>query len=135
MKRIIPLILAVLLLALPAAAKKRTTETGTPAISFENTTHDFGVIKEADGWIEHTFTFTNTGTAPLAIITVSASCGCTKPEFSPKPIAPGKTGTVKIRFTPAGLKGEFTRTAKVRTNIKGKAGIVVLTIEGSVIPK
>ena len=50
-------------------------------------------------------------------------------------MAPGKSAKIKIRFTPKGLKGNFTRTAKVRTNIKGKEGTVTLTISGNVIPK
>lgn len=112
-----------------------SSEKKLPEITFSEVVYDFGVIKESDGWVEHEFEFKNTGTAPLAIATVSASCGCTKPEFPHKPIAPAKTGKVKIRFTPEGLKGEFTRTAKVRTNIKGKQGTVTLTIKGNVIPK
>ena len=134
MKRLLPAIFAMIFMALPAIAKKDTGK-GSPAISFKETVHDFGTVKESDGWIEHEFEFTNTGSAPLAIATVSASCGCTKPEFPTKPIAAGKSGKIKIRFTPEGLKGGFTRTAKVRTNIKGKGGTVVLTINGTVIPK
>lgn len=134
MKRLLPVILAVVFMALPAMAKKQAAK-GAPAISFKETVYDFGTIKESDGWIEHEFEFTNTGSAPLAIVTVSASCGCTKPEFPTKPIAAGKSGKIKIRYTPAGTKGGFTRTAKVRTNIKGKEGTVVLTINGTVIPK
>ncbi len=134
MKRFLPVIFAIIFMVLPALAKKSETK-GTPAITFQETVYDFGTIKESDGWIEHEFKFTNTGTAPLAIATVSASCGCTKPEFPAKPIAAGKSGNIKIRFTPEGLKGGFTRTAKVRTNIKGKEGTVVLTIKGTVIPK
>lgn len=135
MKRILPTIIAIILTIFTSAAKTNTSAKKSPAISFAETVYDFGTIKESDGWIEHEFQFTNTGDAPLAIITVSASCGCTKPEFPTKPIAAGKTGKVKIRFTPEGLKGGFTRTAKVRTNIKGKEGNVTLTIKGTVIPK
>lgn len=130
MKKLLIVFVAALCAGLAFAAEKKSAE-----ITFDETTFDFGTIKEADGWVEHEFKFKNTGDAPLAIATVSASCGCTKPEFPKKPIAPGKTGTVKIRFTPAALKGEFARTAKVRTNIKGKQGNVTLTIKGSVIPK
>ncbi|MDE7111336.1 MAG: DUF1573 domain-containing protein [Muribaculaceae bacterium] len=133
MNRIVSLILALAATVLPALSAK--TPTKAPEVCFEETVYDFGTIKESDGWIEHEFQFTNIGTAPLAIVTVSASCGCTKPEFPHKPVAAGKSGKIKIRFTPEGLKGAFTRTAKVRTNIKGKKGNVILTIKGTVIPK
>ena len=128
-KTLLILFAAICAVAAFAADKK------APAISFDEVVYDFGTIKESDGWIEHEFKFTNTGNAPLAIATVSASCGCTKPEFPKKPIAPGKSAKIKIRFTPEGLKGYFARTAKVRTNVKGKEGTVTLTIKGSVIPK
>lgn len=138
MKKLLTIIALCLLAvggAYAADKKAEKKEKKAPAISFAETTHDFGVIKTSDGWVEHEFEFTNTGNAPLAIATVSAQCGCTKPEAPKKPIAPGKTGKIKLRFTPEGLKGNFTRTAKVRTNIKGKDSVVVLTITVNVIPK
>lgn len=134
MKRLFHAIVAVIFMVIPALAKQSETK-GTPEITFQETVYDFGTVKESAGWIEHEFKFTNTGTAPLAIATVSTSCGCTKPEFPAKPIAPGSSGKIKLRFTPEGIKGGFTRTAKVRTNIKSKEGTVVLTIKGTVIPK
>ena len=133
MKKLLSIIAIVIMAAGVFAADKNPKK--LPAISFNETSFDFGVIKESTDWVEHEFEFTNTGNAPLAIATVSASCGCTKPEFPTKPVAPGKSAKIKIRFTPKGLKGNFTRTAKVRTNIKGKEGTVTLTISGNVIPK
>ncbi|MDE6535732.1 MAG: DUF1573 domain-containing protein [Muribaculaceae bacterium] len=130
MKKILAIMLLCLMAAGVYAADKKK-----PAITFKETTHDFGVIKGFTDWVEHEFEFTNSGDAPLAIATVTANCGCTKPEFPAKPIAPGKSGKIKIRFTPKGIKGDFTRTAKVYTNIKGKDKTVILTISGNVIPK
>lgn len=136
MKKILTFIaLCLMAFGVVYAAEKNKSEKKAPVISFKETAHDFGVIKASDGWVEHEFEFTNSGNAPLAIATVSASCGCTKPEFPTKPISPGKSGKIKIRFTPEGIKGNFARTAKVRTNIKGKEGTVTLTISGNVIPK
>ena len=129
------IIAAVMLLAvgMTAWAKRKADVDGKPDIKFEQTTHDFGTVNAATKWLEHDFTFTNPGTAPLAIATVSASCGCTKPEFSTKPVQPGKSGTVKLRFTPKGLpNGKFKRVARVRTNVQGKNKTVVLTITGKV---
>lgn len=136
MNRILSLML-VALLAIPAMSAKRRSNApeGNPAIEFAVTTHDFGTVREEDGWLHTEFEFTNTGTAPLVITTCSASCGCTKPEFPTKPIAPGKTGKIKVRYTPVGVKGEFEKKVTVRTNVKGSAGKKVLTIKGVVIPK
>lgn len=136
MRKIITLLtLVVMLLPIGASAKRRTDEKGTPAIEFAETSHDFGTVKAQDGYLVYSFPFKNAGTAPLAIITVSASCGCTKPEFDPHPIAPGDSSKVTIRFNPEEFSGEFFKTATVRTNVKGRAGRVALNISGVVIPK
>src|SRR3546814_20299030 len=44
-----------------------------------NDTYDFGTVKEGEK-VEHEFTFTNTGSQPLNVSTVQASCGCTRSE-------------------------------------------------------
>ncbi|MCM1309681.1 MAG: DUF1573 domain-containing protein [Bacteroides sp.] len=109
-----------------------------PEITFEKTNHDFGTIREKDGEVTCYFNYTNTGDAPLALVTVSAPCGCTDREFSAKPLAPGKSEKIKITFDPTGKKGEFLSNIKVRTNVKdekGKKKIINLTITGVVIPK
>lgn len=130
MKKIILLICA-LICSVAAIAKN-------PEITFETMTHDFGNIREKDGKVTCVFNYTNTGDAPLALVTVSAPCGCTHREFSAKPLAPGKSDKIKITFDPAGRKGEFMSNIKVRTNVKdenGKKKIINLTITGVVIPK
>ena len=63
------------------------------------TSFDFGTIKEANGNVSHVFKIKNTGDAPLVLTRVIASCGCTTPEWTKEPIAPGKTGDIKITYT------------------------------------
>lgn len=137
MKRLmfVSMLLSALLLPAMTLAERRTSEKGSPAIEFAQTSHDFGTVKAADGFLTHGFFFKNAGTAPLTIITVSAPCGCTQPEFDPKPVAPGDSSEITLRFDPSDFSGEFTKTALVRTNVKGRAGRVTLTISGVVIPK
>lgn len=77
--------------------------------------YDFGTIKEGDN-IEHEFTFTNTGGSPLIISNVQASCGCTTPEYSKTPIAPGETGLVKVVFNSAGQVGKQHKIVTVTSN-------------------
>ena len=57
-------------------------------ISFEKKTHDFGTFPEETGKITYEFVFTNTGDAPLVLNKVSASCGCTTPEWTKEPVGP-----------------------------------------------
>lgn len=101
--------------------------------SYAEKEHDFGYIKEAKGAVSHTFELTNTGDKPLVILQVTASCGCTRPEFPTKPIKPGKKAKIKVTFNPAGRSGAFMKPVKVKTS--GNEGRTTLTIRGTIIPK
>lgn len=46
-----------------------------------------------------TFPFTNAGPAPVAILDVSTSCGCTAASVAKTVVAPGETGAVAVRYT------------------------------------
>jgi len=106
---------------------------GKPEIKFASTSHDFGTIHEKNGRVTAVYEFTNTGDAPLSIVTVTnGGCGCTKPSFPLEPIAPGKSGVIKITFDPRGRAGEFNRTVKVKTNA-GKSRNK-LTFSGVIVP-
>lgn len=108
-------------------------------ITFKSEILDFGTIKEVAGPTSRTFTFTNTGNAPLVINDVQASCGCTTPEWTKSPVLPGKTGTIKTTYDPAGRPYPFDKTITVTSNattnptvvlhIKGNVDAKVLTIE------
>lgn len=100
------------------------------AISSKATDHDFGVIKEAAGKVSHTFTIDNTGLKPLVITRIIAACGCTTPEYSKEPIAPGKSGSIKVTFDPNGRPGPFVKTVAVYSN--GSKGSFTLRIKGIV---
>lgn len=124
MKQIIFIFMAILLATGMASAQQKAV------ISAEQTSYDFGTIKEADGKVSHTFQIKNQGDKPLVITRVIASCGCTTPEWTKEPIAPGKTGDIKVTYDPAGRPGPFTKTISVYSN--GKTGSFVLTIRGDV---
>ena len=95
--------------------------------------YNFGTIAEAAGLASHTFVITNKGDAPLVITRVTASCGCTRPEWTKEPIAPGKTGDIKITYNPKGRPGPFYKTVSIYSN--GKKGSYSLAIKGTVTPK
>lgn len=85
-------------------------------ISAAKPEHDFGVIKEANGKVTHTFVVKNTGTAPLVITRVVTTCGCTTPKYDSEPIAPGKEGKIVVSYNPAGRPGQFVKTIAVYSN-------------------
>ncbi len=87
-----------------------------PEITFKETTHDFGTIKEGEV-VTKKFTFTNTGEAPLIITNASSSCGCTVPKFmKDTPIAPGKTGEIEVKYDSRGKKNQDNKTVRVTAN-------------------
>ncbi len=92
--------------------------------------HDFGVIKEANGPVVHTFVIKNIGTKPLVLTRVIAACGCTTPEYNPEPIAPNQERKIFVKFNPAGRPGPFIKTIAIYSN--GKDGSFTLRIKGRV---
>lgn len=117
--------------AAEANADKKEQVTNGPQVKFEEKSYNFGYIDEKGGPVTHFFKFTNTGDAPLVIISATASCGCTRPTYPTEPIAPGKTGTVKVTYLPEGRPGEFDKVVKVRTNVK-ESKKISLRITGTV---
>lgn len=78
-----------------------------PKISFESVVHDFGTFDEDGGNVSAEFRFSNTGNKPLEITSVRATCGCTVPEYSREPIAPGENGVIKVTYNPKGRPGKI----------------------------
>lgn len=101
-------------------------------IEFRQTTYNYDTITQgADG--RCTFTFRNTGSEPLIISSASSSCGCTTPEYSKKPVLPGKTGKIKVKYSTETV-GSFRKTVVVKSNA-ANAPTSVLRIKGYVREK
>lgn len=100
-----------------------------PEIEFNTLTHDFGVVTEGEK-IACVFTFTNKGQGSLVINSASASCGCTVPEFSKKPLRTGEKGTIEVIFSTSGFGGIQTKTITVQSN--AKTPVVILAIKADV---
>ena len=78
--------------------------------------YNFGVFKEEAGRQTFDFIITNIGNQPLVIQKVTASCGCTTPEWTKQPIPPGSKGKVTAIFDPANRPGAFNKTLTVYSN-------------------
>ncbi|GAB3864227.1 hypothetical protein GCM10028824_01510 [Hymenobacter segetis] len=111
-----------------APAAKAATTAG-PAITFEEVKYDFGSVVQG-GTVDHTFKFKNTGTAPLVISNIGVSCGCTTPEWTKAPIAPGKTGTIAAHFNSAGKMGMQNKVLTIESN--ATAGSTTVSLVGEV---
>jgi len=97
------------------------------------TVHDFGAFKEDDGKVRCMFRFVNDGEEEISVRAARASCGCTAPAFTKKPIAKGDTGFVTVTFNPTGRPGRFSKTVTMDIAGTGAGPRQILTIKGVVI--
>jgi hypothetical protein len=84
-------------------------------ISFTESSIDFGDLSQGDK-VAHTFTLKNTGTSPLIISNVAATCGCTVPSWPKDPIAPGQTADIQVSFNSAGKVGKQNSIVRIYSN-------------------
>ena len=83
----------------------------TDVLQLKEVTHNFDKIPQGRP-ATYTFEITNTGTEPLRLENVQASCGCTTPEWSKEPIAPGASANIKVGYN-AYSEGVFTKTVTI----------------------
>jgi len=94
---------------------------------------NFGSIEESRGRVSHTFAGVNRGARPVVILDVVASCGCTVPEFSRKPVLPGDSTRITVTYDPANRPGAFSKELGVYSSERRK--IASLTVRGDVVPR
>lgn len=100
----------------PEDSKNKSTEPAPEVISLKETEYDFGKIPQGKP-VTHVFTYTNTGTTPLVLDNVQASCGCTTPEWSKDAVPAGATSKITVGYN-AMNDGPFTKSITVTYNGK-----------------
>jgi hypothetical protein len=103
---------------------------GPFTIVFDKTSHNFGEIDQKGGPQTFSFEFTNKGAEPVIIQNVTASCGCTSPDWTKEPVPPGGRGYVKATYTPSAVM-PFNKSLTVYSN--GTPSPTVLHISGNVV--
>jgi Protein of unknown function (DUF1573) len=115
-----------------APLPKQKVVTDGPVLAFAKSKHDFGTIKEGEV-VKHTFTFKNTGNQPLIISDVRVTCGCTTPDWTRTPVAPGQTGYIIAQFNSTGKPGQNNKVITVVSN--SVTGNVPLSFITNVTPR
>ena len=100
-------------------ATKYAVENTEPSAIADNlvlreTEFNFGKIPQGKP-VTHIFEFTNTGTTPLALENVQASCGCTTPVWSRDTVNAGNSSQIKVGYNAAN-EGPFNKTITVYWN-------------------
>ncbi len=101
-------------------------------VKWLDSVQNFGKVRDGEKVLV-TFHFKNTGSNPLIISSVQASCGCTVPSKPEEPIAPGAEGQIKAEFNSSGRVGKATKNLTVYCNTKEQN--YLLLFEGEVLPK
>mmetsp|Transcript_6254 Transcript_6254/g.7000 ORF Transcript_6254/g.7000 Transcript_6254/m.7000 type:complete len:156 (+) Transcript_6254:78-545(+) len=105
---------------------------GAALISFDNSVYDFGTVTEGE-IIETVFKVTNSGKTDLVITDAQVTCGCTVPVWPKKPIKPGETEDIKVKFNTNGKQNRQQKNITLITNTE--TGREILTLKGMVTPK
>jgi hypothetical protein len=113
----------------------------TTKIQWIDSTKDLGDLVQG-GLVDVSFRFKNVGTKPLSINSVSAGCGCTKPEKPDHLIKPGEEGIVKAKFDTKNQNGQVSKQLTVECNtnpqhytLNFKANVATKTSETNTAPQ
>lgn len=136
MKKLNITLLAALLMMLFSAVTASAARPGQKVgVSVDTLVYEFGNVMADAAPVVHEFTITNTGNSAVSILSARASCGCTEPRYTRRPIMPGQEGTVTVKFIPAGQRGEVDKSVTLRLkNANGKSERLQLRLHGTVTP-
>ena len=123
MKRIILSTIALFFMLSYNVYAQSSSNTKEAEITFEKTTHNFGIFDVENG-------LKNTGKKDLLILSATASCGCTEPEFPKVLIAPGASDTIKVTYDGTTRRpGVFRKVITLKTNAKVNTAYLYITGE------
>lgn len=115
----------------PVAQAEAEVPSGpTTQMTFTSEEYDFGKVKAGEQ-VTHEYQFTNTGKENLIISNAKGSCGCTVPQWPKEPIAPGKTGVIKVVFDSKSKSGPQSKRVTITANTNPPQSF--LTIKGDVV--
>ena len=86
------------------------------SIRWVNSEYDFGAFKEDSGLVTCQFKGINVANEPISIVSARATCGCTTPEYSYQPFAPGDTITITVSYDPEGRPGRFMKKVYLKNS-------------------
>ena len=102
-----------------------------PRMTFDTSTHNFGDVNRKGGDLIKEFRFVNDGDAPLVIKKITKSCSCMTVTYSRKPVMPGKSAVIKIKYEPHKVEpGIFLKAAQIYSN-ESSSKVRIITIQGN----
>ena len=132
MKKILSLV-TILTIAFSMNAQEFTIKADPNAgiFEFETEVLDYGTIAHnSDG--KRVLKFKNIGKAPIIISRAKGSCGCTVPTVPKRPIMPGETAEIGVKYS-TNRVGSFSKTITLYSNASEKTK--TLKVKGKVLAK
>jgi hypothetical protein len=97
--------------------------------NFDTEVLDYGTIDQNSNGVR-AFKFTNTGKSPIIITRAKGSCGCTVPTVPKKPIMPGETAEIGVKYATNRL-GSFSKSITLTSNASEPTKVI--RIKGKVL--
>ena len=101
----------------PLAGEESTSPAGKSALIVDKSVYEWGSVYEGQV-VEHTFTLTNGGTAPLTVKEIKPKCGCTVARDNPKNklLKPGDSLQITLQVETATFHGALEKDADIITD-------------------
>lgn len=121
------IIVFILLMFLANSSFSQTTEVKVDDAKQSFTTVPQGTV------VKLNYVITNIGTVPLLLKDFEVECSCTTAEFDDRPVLPGKSTTIVVKFD---TKSAYERQDRVvYINCNTKDGYIKLRFKGNVLKK
>ena len=105
-------------------------QSSRPVMVFDRLTHNFGDVPRKGGDLVKEFRFVNKGDAPLVIKKITKSCSCMSVVYSRKPVMPGESAVIKIKYEPHKVEpGIFHKAIQIYSNESTEVRLI--TIQGT----
>lgn len=112
-----------------ALALNSSENSNVGIFQFDSETVDYGTIQQnANG--KRSFTFKNTGNAPIIISKVKGSCGCAVATKPNQPIMPGETAEIGVKYA-TNRVGNFNKSITITSNASETKKVI--RIKGNVL--
>lgn len=106
--------------------------TGQPEIAFETQTLELPEVARGEK-TKGRFVFRNTGTAPLKILDIKPSCGCTTVDGWQQTVLPGASGFFEVAVDTSRFPRDFAKSIEVNSNATNvRAGVSRVVIKGKI---
>jgi len=121
--------LAVLAVLAPVACYAQAE--ARPRLVLDSDRHDFGAVTQG-AVVSHRFKAENRGDAPLTLVRLDSTCGCTTTVMGKLRLEPGEGTELEVRFSSAGLRGPVDKFVRLVTDDPARP-VTILNFHADVV--